>query len=279
MTLDVLVFGIITGAVIALGSLGMAMIFGQYRFLNFAYGEFLTVGAYIYLAIGGLSAGWVGIVASAMVVGVLGVLSQQLVFKPLVDRGPITMTVASMGLGFGAQAVIGAIWGTSVQSVEIPRLGWSLGPFDDLQVTIGVTVVVLALLTAALLYGTATGRQLRAASDNRTLASVSGVNLRRVGLLTWGLGGALAAVAGVLTAAYGQLTPTMGFLTLFPIIAAVLISGGGNPFRAAAGGFVIGIASECGAVFVGSAYKPAMAIVALAAALLFLAFTSRKVRV
>lgn len=279
MSVDVLVFGLVTGAVIALGSLGMAVIFGQYRFLNFAYGEFLTFGAYLYLAIGGLAAGWFGIVAAAALVGVLGVLCHQLVFKPLVNRGPITMTVASMGLGFAAQAVIGAIWGTAVQSVEIPILGWAFGPFDDLQVTIGVTVVALCLLTAALLYGTPTGRDLRAASDNRDLAAVSGVNLLRVGLLTWGLGGGLAAVAGVLTAAYGQLTPTMGFLTLFPIIAAVLISGGGNPFRAALGGFLIGIASELGAVYVGSAFKPAMSIVALAAVLLLVGFTSRKVRV
>ena len=279
MSSDVLVFGVITGAVIALGSLGMAMVFAQYRFLNFAYGEFLTIGAYIYLAVGGLGSGWGGIALAAGVTGGLGVLSQQLVFKPLVDRGPITMTVASMGLGFAAQAIIGAIWGTGVQAVEIPTLKLSVGPFDDLQVTIGFTVLALAALTAAMLYGTSTGRQLRASADNRTLAAVSGVNLRRVGLLTWGLGGALAAVAGVLTAAYGQLTPTMGFQTLFPIIAAVLISGGGNPFRAAAGGFLIGIASELGAVFVGSAYKPAMAIVALAIGLLVMAFVSRKVRV
>lgn len=279
MNADILIFGVITGAVIALGSLGMAMIFGQYRFLNFAYGEFLTIGAYMYVAISGLAYGWLGVIVAAFILGLLGVLSQQFVFKPLVTRGPITMTVASMGLGFAAQAVVGSVWGTSVRSLEIPTIGISLGPFGELQTTIGVTVLILTGLTAALLYGTTTGRQLRAAADNRTLASVSGVNLRMVGLLTWGLGGGLAAVAGILTAAYGQLTPTMGFLTLFPIIAAVLISGGGNPFRAAAGGFVIGIASELAAVYVGSAYKPAMAIVALAVVLLVTAVASRRVRV
>lgn len=279
MHADVLVFGVTTGAVIALGSLGMAMIFGQYRFLNFAYGEFLTIGAYLYITIGGLALGWVGILGSALIVGVLGIMTQQFIFKSLVNRGPITMTVASMGLGFGGQAVIGAIWGSSVRNLEIPTLGWEMGPFGDLQLTIGLTVIVLAALTAAVLYGTIIGRQLRAAADNRTLAAVSGVDLRLVGLLTWGLGGALAAVAGILTAAYGQLTPTMGFLTLFPIIAAVLISSGGNPFWAAAGGFVIGIASEFGAVYVGSAYKPAMAIVALALVLLFTALVTRKARV
>lgn len=279
MGFDVLVFGLITGAVIALGSLGMAMIFGQYRFLNFAYGEFLTCGAYLYLSLGGFQGGWTSIIIASVVVGALGVLCQLLVFKPLVDRGPITMTVASMGLGFGAQAVIGAIWGTGVQRVEIPTLNWSLGPFDRLQVTIGLAVLVMCGITAVVLYGTRTGRQLRAASDNRTLATISGVNLRRVGLLTWGLGGALAAVAGILSAAYGQLTPTMGFLSLFPIIAAVLISGGGNPFRAALGGLLIGVASEIGAAFVGSAYKPAMAIVALALGLLLMANLSRTARV
>lgn len=279
MSAGVLIFGVITGSVIALGSLGMAVIFGQYRFLNFAYGEFLTVGAYLYIALGGVAFGWLGILVSASVVGALGVISQHVVFKPLVNRGPITMTVASMGLGFAAQAVVGAIWGTSVRNLEIPTIGMSLGPFGNLQTTICLTVLILTALTAALLYGTTTGRQMRAAADNRTLASVSGVDLRRVGLLTWGLGGALAAVAGILTAAYGQLTPSMGFLTLFPIIAAVLISGGGNPFKAAAGGFVIGIASELAAVYVGSAYKPAMAIVALAVVLLVTAVASRKVRV
>ena len=279
MSVDVVVFGIISGAVIALGSLGMSMVFAQYRFLNFSYGELLTSGGYFYVALGGLSAGWLGIAGAAALVGVLGVASQFLVFSPLVSRGPITMTVASMGLGFALQAVIASIWGSGVRNLEIPTLPVTLGPFSELNVTILVAVALLALATAALVYGTASGRHLRAAADNRTLAAVSGVNLGRVGLLTWGWGGALAGTAGVLTAAYGQLTPVMGFTSLFPIIAAVLLSGAGNPFRAAVAGLAIGVASELGASVVGSAYKPAMAIVVLAAGLLLTSISSRPVRV
>lgn len=273
---DILIFGLISGAVIALGSLGLSLIFGQFRFLNFAYGELLTLGAYLYLVIGG---GWLGVGLTAVLLGLIGLAIYMVVFKPLTMRGSIMMTVGSMGLGFALQNTIISVWGTQVTSITIPVLPWQWGPLQPLHVTICVTVAAIVGALATLLYGTRTGRQLRAAADNRTLAAVSGVDLRRVALLTWGLGSAMAGVAGVLLAAYGELTPTMGFMTLFPIIAAVLIAGGSNPFGAAGGGFVIGIGSEVAAVYIGSAFKPAMAIALLAAALFVSTVATRKVRV
>lgn len=277
MGVYVLVFGTISGLIIALGCMGLAVVFSQYRFLNFAYGEFLTLGAYLYFALGG--DGWLSAIAAAVIAACLSVLTHLIVFKPLIGKGPITMTVASMGLGFAAQATFGVIWGTQVKSVRIPLMPFTIGPFGELAVTIAFTTVVLCILVAMLLYGTGIGRQLRASSDNRTLAAVAGVNIRLVGILTWALGGALAAIAGILLAVYSQLTPTMGFMSLFPIIAAVLLSRTGNPFRAAMGGFFIGLASEVAASVIGSAYKPAMAIVALAIGLLVLSWTGRTARV
>jgi branched-subunit amino acid ABC-type transport system permease component len=120
---------------------------------------------------------------------------------------------------------------------------------------------------------------MRAAADNRELARTSGISPRTIGTLVWGLGGGLAGLAGVLYGAYSQLTPSLGFLTLFPLIAAVLIGGRWGPFGAAAGGLAMGVASEIGAGYVGSAYKPAMAILALAVFLLVQAAWGKKARV
>lgn len=278
---ELVLFGFISGSIIALAAIGLSIIFGQYAFLNFAYGDFLTLGAYIYMSI---TAG-LGLTSLFSFLGVMGAVAAfavavfLLVFRRLSASGAIIMTVASMGLSFALQNTIGGLYGTQVKSIEIPVIPWRLGPLNPLQTTIVVVVLVLSSAVAYLLYATRMGIMMRASADNRDLARTSGISPKVVGLLVWGVGGALAGLAGVLFGAYSYLTPTMGYLTLFPVIAAVLIGGRWGPFGAAAGGLVIGIASELGAGYVGSAYKPAMAVLALAVFLLIRSSSGRKARV
>lgn len=262
---SILVFGLVSGSVIALGSLGLSLVFRQFRFLNFAYGEFLTLGAYLYVTAG---IAWPArsMMLAAALVALVGVLVYLVALKGLVTHGLVILTVASMGIGFAMQNAMISVWGTHVRRVVIPTIPLEIGRLSSLHVTIVIVVLSIATGIAILLYRTRVGLKLRAAADNRELANISGVSLPRVAWLTWGLGGAIAGIAGILLGAYGDLTPTMGFRTLFPVIAAVLI-GNGHPFGSALGGLIIGIGTEYGAFYVGSAYKPAMAIGVLALAL------------
>jgi branched-chain amino acid transport system permease protein/neutral amino acid transport system permease protein len=278
---DLLVFGLVSGSIIALASLGLSLIFGQYAFLNFAYGELLTLGAYVYLSVtvGAEMGAAVGLLGATAAVGLFSLLAYLLVFRRLTSSGAVIMTVASMGLSFAAQNTIASLYGTQVRSIGIPTVPWRIGLLTELHVTIVIVVALLGGLVAYLLYATRVGLMMRAAADNPSLSRTSGISPRNVGLLAWGVGGALAGLAGVLYGAYSHLTPTVGFLTLFPVIAAVLIGGRWGPFGAAGGGLLIGIASELAAGYVGSAYKPAMAILALALFLLLRATTGKKSRV
>jgi branched-chain amino acid transport system permease protein/neutral amino acid transport system permease protein len=278
---DLLVFGFVSGAIIALAALGLSLIFGQYAFLNFAYGDLLTLGAYLYFTIT-VSSGMysvLGFLGALVAVAAFALVAFFGVFRRLSPRGAIIMTVASMGVSFALQNTLASVYGTPVRRIEIPVLPIRLGPLTELQITCIVAVLVLGAAVAFLLYGTRAGLMMRATADNRDLARTSGVSAVSVGMIVWGVGGALAGLAGVLYGAYAQLTPTMGYLTLFPVIAAVLIGGRWGPFGAAAGGLVIGVASELAAGYVGSAYKPAMAILALALVLLLRAASGKKARV
>lgn len=281
MIQDLLVFGVVSGSIIALASLGLSLIFGQYAFLNFAYGDLLTLGAYIYLSVTVSAdlASTIGLLGSMAAVGTFSVLAFLLVFRRLTGSGAIIMTVASMGLSFALQNTIGSLYDTRVRTISIPTLPWRVGLLTELHVTIIVVVLLLCGMVAFMLYGTRAGMMMRASADNQELAQTSGISPRMVGLLAWGIGGVLAGLAGVLYGAYSHLTPTVGFLTLFPVIAAVLIGGRWGPFGAAGGGLIIGLASELAAGYVGSAYKPAMAILALALFLLLRATTGRRARV
>lgn len=281
MIQDLLVFGLVSGSIIALASLGLSLIFGQYAFLNFAYGDLLTLGAYVYLSatVGASLGAALGLLTATIAVGVFSILAFLLIFRRLNRSGAIIMTVASMGLSFAVQNTIGSFYGTPVRSISIPTLPWRIGLMTELHVTILLTVVVLCVIIGFLLYGTRAGMMMRATADNQDLARTSGISPRIVGLLAWGLGGGLAGLAGVLYGAYSHLTPTVGFLTLFPVIAAVLIGGRWGPYGAALGGLLIGVASELAAGYVGSAYKPAFAILALAVFLLLRATTGKKARV
>lgn len=266
MLTDIAIFGLVNGAAIALAALGMSLIFGVKRFLNFAYGDFLTLGAYFYLSAAAWN--WLpalgAVVVSSLAVAAFGIVIERAVFRRLDRRAAITMTVASMGLSFVIQSGVGLIWGQQVKFISIPTVPLQFGPATELQTTIGLSVGLISIGMFWLLWFTKIGTGMRAISSNADLAEVTGINTMVLGILTWGLGGALAGFGGILLGAFSQVTPFLGFVTLFPVVAAVLLGKANNPFTAAAFGLVIGLASEFAAFYIGSAYKPAMAIAALA---------------
>jgi branched-subunit amino acid ABC-type transport system permease component len=246
------------------------------NFINFAYGDFMTFGAYIAWTTADRGVPFfVAVIIGGIATGLLGVVANIVIFRPFMRRGvrPVTLLIAGVGLSFIVQNGITIIWGSEPVRFNV-TLGNAihLGPLvftpGDL-VTIGAAVVLLVLLHAMLTY-TKFGKSLRATSNNVDLAKACGIDSDRVISLTWFIAGILTAVAGVgLVLQESTLDPTTGFTELFVIFGAVILGGIGRPYGAMLGALVVGILTEVSGSYVDSAYKTSIAFGVVIVLLLF----------
>jgi branched-chain amino acid transport system permease protein len=240
--------------------------------VNFAHGDMLTVGAYVALLLNvtlGLPilAAGLGAVAAGALVAVGGEL---LLWRPLRARqaGLFQMLLVAIGLAFVLRYGIQLIAGSEPQrlDVDVTRAvdllgGVRVGRTQLVATLIGVVALVAV---ATMLRSTRVGRQMRALSDNTALAEVSGIDTRRVMLLTWVIGGALAGLAGVVAAAsVGVMTPNFGFLLLLSFFAATVLGGIGSAYGALAGGLLLGLVEEWSTLFIDPRWKLAIGFAVL----------------
>ncbi len=253
-----LINGLVVGSIYVLGATGLSLIFGIRKFANFAHGEFMTFGAYMALFVNGvkflqLNIVWGFLFAIVMTAGLAMVL-ELVVFRRLAGRGPVSLLVASIGVSIFLQNMVAAIFGTDITgynlriSQNITLLAVDGAPVLSINPVKGIaTLVVIALLTLGLhvlLSRTTLGKAMRATADNPDLARASGINIRNVILWTWAIGGALAAIAGVLLGVATDVRTAMGFNVLLFVFAAVIVGGLGSPYGAMFGGLVVGVAQE-----------------------------------
>lgn len=239
------------GSIIALGATGLSLIYGVRRFANFAHGDMMTVGAYFVLTFavfGNLNfvlAFFLALPLGAMI----GLVAEFLIFRNLVGRGPVIMLVASVGLAFFLQNLVGFVWSGRAQVYPVPvpdnwllPLGLTINPIRGfVPMVVGL---ILILVLHLLLKNTKIGTAMRATADNADLARSSGVSTVSIIYITWAVAGALAAAAGTLLALKTNLVPTTGFSILLLIFSAVILGGIGSPYGAMAGSMVIGISTE-----------------------------------
>ena len=277
-----LVNGIIVGSIIALGALGITLIYGILKFAHFAHGDMMMFGAYVALAalvgggsIGPLSFGWGMIFAMLVSLAGLGVGSvaiDRVVYRPLRQRGSgtVVLAIASLGVAIVLRAIMLLWWGPDqrlyVSGIHPAREF----PFDIMlkpdQIFIIATAFLLMTVVYLLLFRTKMGKAMRAMSDNAELARVAGIDTEQVVMWTWIIGGALAAVAGILLGIQSNMKPELGFTLLLPLFAGAVLGGLGSPQGALVGAMIVGISQE---VFVGidlpfppfgvPGYKPAVA--------------------
>ena len=268
-------FGLITASVLALAAVGLSLQFGVTNYINFAYGEFLTLGAYLAWTLNhfGLNI-YLSIVIAAVAIGVFGVLLNQFLLKPFTKKGVplLFLLVVTFGLSLFLSNLILAIWGPNFKSLDIPRqVPHALGPF--LFTTSQLTIIGVALLAMGavhlLLTRTEIGKAMRAMSDSVDLAQVSGIDTERITAFTWLVSGTLAGLAGiVLVINITTFQPSVGGEFLFVIFAAVILGGVGSPYGAMLGALVIGLATEMSAALMNSAYKNDVAFALLILTLL-----------
>ncbi len=284
--------GIFLGSVLALGAVGITLVFGVMRFANIAHGDMMTMGAYVaffllvsvlpeHTGLGPFTFGFpllIAIPVSMAAVAALAVGMDLLVFRKLrLSRANIvTIEIASLGIAIAIRGFIQMVWDTPVryfpnegrQHFSLPA-EISIAPN---HLFVSGAALVLAIALHLLLTRTKQGKAMRATSDNPDLARASGINTDRVLLWTWGIAGALAGAAGVLLVIFNatsQLKPTIGFQLLVPLFAAVVVGGIGNPYGAFLGAMLIGISMEVSTAWALPTYKPAIAFTVMVIVLLF----------
>ncbi|MGH9302933.1 MAG: branched-chain amino acid ABC transporter permease [Acidimicrobiales bacterium] len=270
-------FGIVTSSILAIASVGLTLQFGVTNYVNFAYGDFMTLGAYLGWTFNAKLHWnvWLSLVVGAIALGIFAVLVDRFILSQFTKRfsNLIYILIVTFGLSLILLNLISAIWSPNFQAMAIaPENPLHLGPFlltpDQLIVVaigVGLMLGVHLLLTRTKL-----GKAMRAMSDNSSLASVSGINTKVVTSITWFLTGVLAGVAGmVLAIDLGSITPGTGETFLFVIFSAVILGGIGKPYGAMLGALVIGLATEISAVFINPAYKLDVAFALLVLVLLF----------
>jgi len=269
-------FGLVTSSIVALAAVAVSLQVSVTNFFNFAYGDFMSFGAYVAWTANNQGINfYLSVVLGGIAVGALGVLANYLVFRPFMKRGvrPVTLLIAGVGLSFVVQNALILIWTPAPRRFSL-NLGNALhlGPFlltpGDL-IMIGAAATLLVLLHVMLAY-TKFGKAIRATSNNIDLAQSCGIDSDRVISLTWFIAGLLTAVAGVgLVLQESTLSPTTGFTELFVIFGAVILGGIGRPYGAMLGALIVGVLTEVSGAYVNGAYKTSIAFGVVIALLLF----------
>jgi branched-subunit amino acid ABC-type transport system permease component len=270
-----LLTGVATGSMIAIGAVGLTLSYGVTRFINFAYGEFLTYGAFVaWGLITALSLPIpVGAVLAVVIVGLLGVGISESFFEPLRDRGPIPLLITSIGVSLALRYLLQAFVGSRGKTIQAPLIP-PINAFGIYIAAIDVVIIVVAAVAMVGLYLmlrlTTLGKMMRATSSNRRLARVSGIRIDDVIRKTWFISAALGALAGVLLGlSIPPFRPTMGWRFLLVVFASVLLGGIGRPVGAMVGGVVIGVVMALGTAYLNPSYTLAYAFVVLVGILLF----------
>jgi branched-subunit amino acid ABC-type transport system permease component len=268
-------FGLVTASVLALSGVGLSLQFGVTNFVNFAYGDYATLGAYVALLLNahGMSV-YPAMAIAGVAVGAFAVIVNRVLFRPFLDkRVPLlTLLIVSLGLSLVIQNGIQSIWGPNFQTYQVTtQSSLAIGPFLlTAQQLIIIGVAVLCLIGVyVLLQRTQMGKAMRAMSDNRDLAEISGINTERVTDITWLVSGFLAGIGGVVLAInVSSFTPLVGSLFLFLVFSVVIMGGIGKPYGAMLGALVIGLVTEIAGAYMDSAYAQAIAFVVMIALLL-----------
>ncbi len=281
MFMQLLANGLVTGSVIALAAAGISIVYGILRLVNFAYGDYMTFGAFAGILFNvklGLPIVLAAVLAMAAT-ALLSVALELVLWRRLRAKsaGFMSLFLVSVGLALVLRHVIYLVAGPQPRTYAVdPYKVYVIGS-ARLSGAQGIAIVVAAVgivLIGLLIAGTGVGRMMRALADDLPLAAVAGVRTGRVIVAAWIVSGLLAGLAGVLAGlVQTSFDPQLGFTLLLPIFAAVVLGGIGNVYGALAGGLALGLAMELStwtelAGGVNPTYKPVVAFGALVLVLL-----------
>ncbi|RKX77018.1 MAG: branched-chain amino acid ABC transporter permease [Spirochaetes bacterium] len=289
---ELIVYGIVLGSIIALGSIGLTLIWGITDLFNIAHGDQMTAGAYLALLFatlfsrinflntraGPFSFNWslvLAFIPAILISMALAIVVDRWVYAPM-RKGKahsIAGFIASIGVAWCLRGLIYIVWGADFkfytpglrQMLFLP-MGIKLR-VDEIFIMLiswsAVAAVYLFLLKAKM------GKALRALADNPDLARIAGINTEMMIAWAWGIAGLLITIAGILYGIETQLRPEMGWIFLLPLFAAVILGGQGSITGALAGGLILGLAQQISTAWLRPTYKPAIAFIIMILVLIF----------
>ncbi|MBZ9719763.1 branched-chain amino acid ABC transporter permease [Mesorhizobium sp. AD1-1] len=251
-----LLVGLINGSFYAMLSLGLAVIFGLLRVINFAHGAQYMFGAFVgYLLLTHLGIGyWPALILVPLIVGVFGVVVERLALSRLYDLDPLYGLLFTFGLALVLEGIFRYYYGVSGNPYAVAPLlagGTNLGFMflPNYRGWVVVASLIVCFGTWALIEKTRLGSYLRAATENPRLVQAFGVNVPLLLTLTYGLGSALAGLAGILAAPIYQVSPLMGSDLIIVVFAVVVVGGMGSILGAIVTGYMLGLAEGLTKVF------------------------------
>jgi len=251
-----LTLGLINGAFYAMLSLGLAVIFGLLNIINFAHGAQYMLGAFCtWLMLNYLGIGyWPALILAPIVVGLFGIALERLLLRHIYRLDHLYGLLLTFGIALIVEGLFRQAYGTSGQPYDIPdqlsgaqHLGFMNLP--NYRAWVIVASIAVCFGTWYLIERTRLGAYLRAATENPQLVQAFGINVPRMVTLTYGLGAALAALAGVMAAPVKQLAPQMGSDIIIVVFAVVVIGGMGSILGAIVSGFALGVVEGLTKVF------------------------------
>ena len=261
--INVLVFGILLGGIYGLVSIGLNLIFGVVRIVNFAQGElvmFGMYGSYYAYAQFGINP-YLSVLVVAPLVGLLGVAIQRLVIHPLRDESNMQI-FATFGLLIMFQNIMLAVSRGEAYSIG-GQVGSTVLTVGDLKISVVrlVTFVAVTLITVGLhlfLSRTMAGKSIRAVTQDKRAARAMGINVERTFLITFGLGAALAGMAGAMLTPIYSITPAVGGNFILAAFAVVVLGGLGSVWGAYIGGLIVGVVEAFAGYYIDPALKNAI---------------------
>jgi branched-subunit amino acid ABC-type transport system permease component len=267
--------GLSTAAILALSAVGFTLEYAVSRVANFAHGEFLTIGAYA--AYSGQHIFHQNVAAAALIAAAAGMLAGLALNAGLIEqfrgRSAITVFIATLGAALIVENLLIIVYGAASVSYSFGQGSLHhVGPF--LWTTTDLEVIFSALAVAGLIYlllqRTRFGKAVRAVSQDRALAQVSGIPARRVIMRTWALAGAVSGFAGfVLADTIGTFGPQLGFNFLLLTITATVAGGLGRPYATLGGALIVGLVIQISGTYTSSAYQLVFAFLFLVLLMLF----------
>lgn len=259
--LQALINGILMGAVYGVMALGLSLIFGVLNIINLAHGNLMVIGmylSYLFFVLFGIDP-YVSLLVIASFLFFIGFFIQRFILNPIIDAPEEMSVLITLGLGMIIQNVLLMAFGpdyftvdTSYKLSSLMFLGLSI---DVAKIfTFGASLVITAVFFSFLQW-TELGRAIRAASNNREAAMLMGINVKKIYCVAFAIGAATVAAAGSCVSTFIPTSQGVGILFTMTSFVVVIIGGVGNYLGALAGGFLIGIVEELGAVLLSGSMK------------------------
>jgi branched-chain amino acid transport system permease protein len=257
--------GLVLGSIYALVALGYTMVYGIMGLINFAHGEVVMIGALVALSVIKLMANsglpWVlivliGLIAAAAVCMVLGFAIERIAYRPLRDAPRLAPLITAIGVSIVLQNLAMLIWGRNYHAFPTILPNGEYEIFGALISSVQVAIIIIAAATMLglmlLIHRTRLGRAMRATAERPAIAQLMGVNINQIISLTFIIGSALAALAGLMVSAnYGIAHYYMGFILGLKAFTAAVLGGIGKLSGALLGGILLGLIESLGAGYIG----------------------------